>query len=77
MLTSDSADGAGRAAAVGKGAVAGTLRRAVSSNLSGSGLGEPLGWRGVREARCPTYCRGLQRPSRGYLSIGVHTKQEA
>lgn len=31
MLTSDSADGAGRAAAVGKGAVAGTVRQAVSS----------------------------------------------
>lgn len=43
MLTSDSADGAGRAAAAGKGAVAGTVRQAVSGNLPGSGLGEPLG----------------------------------
>lgn len=62
---------------LGKGGVSGAARQAGSSNLPLPGLGDPLRWRGIREARCPPYCRGLQWPSRGYLSTGVHTKREA
>ena len=77
-LVSDSAYSAGRVAAVregsgGRGSVAGgeQLPAAAQAQRAVRQSGEPRG------GGYPTYRRGLQWPSSGYLSIGVHIKHEA